>query len=117
MHILLILDDSLPLIIRRKKENRIMNTPSSIDSLLKFTFCLHILSGFYYAFILTSYNYNYNLHSIVNPLFSVLSLGSINNLSLFFKELNFTTVGIMKERFLGAMLLITLIYSMYKIME
>lgn len=94
-----------------------MNTSSSIDSLLKFTFCLHILSGFYYTFILTNYNYNYNLHSIVNPLFSVLSLGSINNLSLFFKELHFTTVEIMEERFLGAMLLITLIYSMYKIVE
>lgn len=63
-----------------------MNISSSIDSLLKFTFCLHILSGFYYTFILTNYNYNYNLHSIVNPLFSVLSLGSINHFSLFFKE-------------------------------
>lgn len=94
-----------------------MNASQSIDSLLKFTFCLHILSGFYYTFILTNYNYNYNLHSTVNTLFSVSSLGGVYHLPLFFKVLYLTTRERMEERFLEAVLLVALIYNMYKTVE
>lgn len=66
-----------------------MNASSAIDSKLKLTFCLHILSDFHYTFILTNYNCNYNLQSIVTNLFSILSVGAINNLSWFFNELHY----------------------------